>query len=301
MIRTRQLTRRFGRRTAVDHVDLDIDGPGVVGLLGPNGAGKTTLMRLVTGYLAMSEGTASVQGHDVFEAPLKVKASVGYLPERPPLDPELTVGDYLRFVARLRGVPAAQRLDAVGRALERTRLTHRERDRIATLSKGYRQRVGIAQAVVHDPPVLILDEPTSGLDPAQLVPLRELVRQLGADRLVWLSSHVLAEVEELCGRVVVLHEGRVVGDGSPRELARAAGLSAWVELVVDESGVDHRASLAEVAGVTAVERLSPGRYRLEGSGFEASVAERAAPWGMRQLTPRVPGLAEAFLALVGSR
>jgi len=299
VIRTHQLTRRFGRRTAVDRVDLSVEGPGVVGLLGLNGAGKTTLMRMLTGYLAMTEGTAEVAGIDVFDEPMRARERVGYLPERPPLDPELTVGEFLRFVARIRGVERRRRVDAVGRWMERLGLGERENQRIDTLSKGFRQRVGLAQACLHDPPVLILDEPTSGLDPAQLVPLRRLVAELGADRLVLLSTHVLSEVDAMCRHVVVLHQGRIAGQGTAGELAEAAGVRPWVELVVRSTG-DHRATLAAVDGVGAVERRDDGSYRVEGDDIEPALARVAAPWGIERMVRHDGTLSEAFLSLVGA-
>ncbi|MBW1877330.1 MAG: ABC transporter ATP-binding protein [Deltaproteobacteria bacterium] len=230
MIEARGLTRRFGTLTAVDGVDLCMDGRGVLGFLGPNGAGKTTTMRMLTGFLSMTAGSARVAGFDVFDQPLEVKARVGYLPEAPPLYPELTVRECLRFVARLhglRGEVLRQRMDEV---IARTGLEGMQRRLLGQLSRGFQQRVGLAQTLVHDPPVLLLDEPTTGLDPAQRAAIRDLIGELGRERTVLLSTHLLQDVEILCRRIAVIHQGRIVGDGTLAELAAAVGLSPGTSL-----------------------------------------------------------------------
>jgi ABC-2 type transport system ATP-binding protein len=292
------LTKRFGDIVAVDQLDISIQFPGLVGLLGPNGAGKTTTMRMLTGFLGMTDGTASVAGFDVFDEPTEVKRRVGYLPELPPLYPELRVGEYLAFVAEIREVPSARRLVRVGEVMEQVGLTGWENTLLGSLSKGYRQRVGLAQALVHDPQVLILDEPTSGLDPIQLTGIRALIRSLADDRVVLLSSHVLGEVETLCDRVVVIHRGRKVGDGTPASLAAQAGLVPWVEVGVAGEGI--LASLAALPEATRVHPLGDERYRVEGAEI-AALGAWAATAG-RQLTCLVdhtPSLTEVFTALVG--
>ena len=299
MIETDKLTKRFGAVTAVDSVDMCIDQPGIVGFLGPNGAGKTTTMRMLTGFLPMTDGRAIVAGHDVFDAPQKVKAKVGYLPETPPLYPELSVGEYLRFVAEIRGVPAKQRLSRVGEVMERVGLRGWERKLTGSLSKGYRQRVGLAQALVHDPPVLILDEPTSGLDPAQLVGIRSLISDLGQDRVVLLSTHVLPEVELLCSRVMLIHQGRIVGDGTVDELADEVGAGPWLELVVGAAPDDISAQLAEIEAVTSVRRLSATRYRLAADPDAVAAAVRHRGWRLQALIPHRASLQEVFVSLVG--
>lgn len=301
MIRTHQLTRRFGTLTAVDRLDLEVDERGVVGFLGPNGAGKTTTMRMLCGILPQTSGTAEICGIDVFEDPAAAKARVGWLPETPPLYPELRVGEYLRFVAEIRGVDRGRRLARVGEVMEQVGLGGWEDRLLGTLSRGYRQRVGLAQALVHDPDVLILDEPTSGLDPAQLVPIRKRIASLAQDRLVVLSTHVLDEVERLCSRVVLLHQGRLVGDGTVEELARRAGAGPWLELVVQQTDRDHSAALAGLEAVDSVERLEPGRYRLTGGPDAADAVARAAAegsWGLLGLSPRAASLQDVFLGLV---
>jgi ABC-2 type transport system ATP-binding protein len=224
VIEARKLSKRYGDVTAVDHVDFSVAKGEVVGFLGPNGAGKTTTMRILTGFLPPSDGTAVIAGHDIFEDPLAARRCVGYLPETPPLYPEMTVTGYLRYVATIKDVPRRKRRGAVDRSLEACGLTRVSRQVIGTLSKGYRQRVGLAQAIVHDPPVLILDEPTVGLDPLQIQEIRELIAELAAPAMgearhtVILSTHILTEVEAICRRVMLIHEGRKVVDAPLAEL-----------------------------------------------------------------------------------
>ncbi len=214
MIEAVGLSRRYGELLAVDDVSFSVEEGEVVGFLGPNGAGKTTTMRMLTGYLPPTDGTAVIAGHDIFSDPLAARRAVGYLPETPPLYPEMDVQGYLRFVAKLHDVPRAERKTAIERALERCGLADVRRRVIGALSKGYRQRVGIAQAIVHSPPVLVLDEPTVGLDPIQIREIRELIRELTTPRdgapahTVILSTHILPEVEAICRRVILIHRGR---------------------------------------------------------------------------------------------
>ena len=214
MIEARGITKRYGERVAVDDVSFEVAQGEVVGFLGPNGAGKTTTMRILTGFIPPTDGTAVIDGHDMLTDPLPARRSVGYLPETPPLYPEMDVQGYLHFVATIRGVPRARRRDAVDRTLERCGLADVRRRVISALSKGYRQRVGLGQAIVHDPPVLILDEPTVGLDPVQIREIRALIASLaapGADgpqHTVILSTHILSEVEAICQRVILIHRGR---------------------------------------------------------------------------------------------
>jgi len=224
MIQAQKLSKRYGDFVAVDAVSFDIDKGDVIGFLGPNGAGKTTTMRMLTGFLPPTEGTAEIAGHDIFSDSIAARRSVGYLPESPPLYPEMTVRSYLDFVARIKDVPRARRREAGDRSIERCGLTHVHRRVIGTLSKGFRQRVGLAQAIIHDPPVLILDEPTVGLDPLQIREIRGLIADLAApskgedQQTVVLSTHILAEVEAICRRVILLNEGRKVVDAPLADL-----------------------------------------------------------------------------------
>jgi ABC-2 type transport system ATP-binding protein len=212
-VELQNLSKRFGSVLAVDDVSFSVERGEVVGFLGPNGAGKTTTLRMLTGFLPPSEGTVRVAGHDIFEAPLAARRAVGYLPETPPVYPEMTVASYVRYVTAINGLPRGERRGAVDRALERCDLQDVARRVIGTLSKGFRQRVGLAQAIVAEPPVLVLDEPTVGLDPIQIREIRNLITELasptdGAPRqTVILSTHILAEVEAICDRVIVINEG----------------------------------------------------------------------------------------------
>ena len=220
MIEVEGLTKRYGRTTAVDGVSFRVERGEILGFLGPNGAGKTTTMRILTCYLPPTEGTARVAGYDVFSQPMEVKRRVGYLPETPPLYPDMSVREYLDFCARIKGVPAKERKTRVGDAIEKCRVGDVRDKLIAKLSKGYRQRVGLAQAILHNPDVLILDEPTAGLDPKQIIETRELIRGLAGSHTVILSTHILPEVSMTCGRVVIINKGRVVAEDTPDNLTR---------------------------------------------------------------------------------
>jgi ABC-2 type transport system ATP-binding protein len=224
MIQAKGLTKRYGDLVAVDDVSFSVARGEVVGFLGPNGAGKTTTMRLLTGYLPATDGTAEIAGSDIFSDPIQARRAIGYLPETPPLYPEMTVRSFLEYVARIKDVERVNRREAVDRAIERTALTQVSRQVIGTLSKGFRQRVGLAQAIVHNPPVLILDEPTAGLDPLQIREIRTLITELTApsqgdtQHTVILSTHILAEVDAICRRVILIHQGRKVVDAPLAEL-----------------------------------------------------------------------------------
>jgi ABC-2 type transport system ATP-binding protein len=225
MIEARGLSKRYGEIVAVDRVSFSVERGEVVGFLGPNGAGKTTTMRMLTGFLPPTDGEAVIAGHDIFGEPLAARRAVGYLPENPPLYPEMTVAAYVDYVARIKDVPRRERAAAVDRALARCALRDVASRVIGTLSKGYRQRVGLAQAIVHDPPVLILDEPTVGLDPLQVRDIRGLISDLAsgdgaAQHTVVLSTHILAEVEAICRRVILISEGRKAVDAPLDELTR---------------------------------------------------------------------------------
>ena len=226
MIEANGITKRYGDVLAVDHVSFTAGAGDVVGFLGPNGAGKTTTMRILTGFLPATDGTAKIDGHDIFEDPLAARRAVGYLPETPPLYPEMDVRGYLTYVAKIKDVPRKQRAEAVERAMHRCGLDEVKRRVIGALSKGFRQRVGIAQAIVHDPAVLILDEPTVGLDPIQIREIRSLIADLAAPRegarghTIVLSTHILAEVEAICRRVIIINRGKKVLDTPLAELTK---------------------------------------------------------------------------------
>jgi gliding motility-associated transport system ATP-binding protein len=265
MIEVENLTKRYGRHTAVDGISFKVMKGEILGFLGPNGAGKTTTMRILTCYLPPTEGRASVAGYDVFEQPLEVKRRVGYTPESPPVYPDLDVLEFLEFCARIKGVPAASRAQRIDDAMQKTRLGDVRRHLIGRLSKGYRQRVGLAQAILSNPDVLILDEPTAGLDPKQIIETRELIRGLGGEHTIILSTHILPEVSMVCGRVVIINRGRVVAEDTPENLTHrlrgAASLrleargepAAMLEAVRAVRGVAAVRPRGEAGGVVALE------------------------------------------------
>ena len=224
MIEVQHLTKRYGRFTAVDDVSFRVERGEILGFLGPNGAGKTTTMRILTGYMPATEGKAVVAGFDVFDQPIEAKRRTGYLPETPPLYPDMTVGEYLTFVAKIKGVPSAERRARIQTIMERTRIADMAKRACGKLSKGYRQRVGLAQALIHNPDVLILDEPTAGLDPKQIIETRQLIKELAGDHTIILSTHILPEVSQTCQRVVIIAKGKVVAVDTPDNLtARLRG------------------------------------------------------------------------------
>jgi ABC-2 type transport system ATP-binding protein len=226
MISVQNLVRRFGARAAVDDVSFTVEKGTVLGFLGPNGAGKSTTMRMLTGFLEPSSGTASICGHDIRTAPIAARRCLGYLPENAPSYPDMTVEEFLRFIARMRGLDGKAADAAVERVLERCFLGPVRGQIIDTLSKGYRQRTCFAQAILHDPPVLILDEPTDGLDPNQKHVVRDMIREMAAEKAIILSTHVLEEVEAICTRVIIISGGRLVLDSTPAEIRKQGSLDA---------------------------------------------------------------------------
>ena len=254
MIEAKSLCKRYGDLLAVDGVDFSVGKGEVVGFLGPNGAGKTTIMRILTGFIPPTDGTAVIAGHDIFEDPLAARRSIGYLPETPPLYPEMSVTGYLRYVARIKDVPRRRQRESVDQALERCGLSEVRSRVIGTLSKGFRQRVGLAQAIVHEPPVLILDEPTVGLDPLQIREIRGLISDLAdpgtgeAQHTVVLSTHILPEVEAICRRVILINEGRKAVDAPLSELT--AGGATLDEIFARETARD-AAEMAAAGEATA--------------------------------------------------
>ena len=249
MIEVEGVTKEYGPFTAVSDLSFSVARGEILGFLGPNGAGKTTTMRVLTGFFPPSAGTARVAGHDVVAEPLAAKAKIGYLPETPPLYPEMSVVDYVHFVAHIKGVPSSERAEKVERALERCSLTEVRDKLTAKLSKGFRQRVGLAQALVHDPEVLILDEPTAGLDPQQIGETRELIKTLGGDHTVILSTHILPEVSMTCDRVVIINRGRLVAQGTPESLTDRFRKTASVDITVQGSLGEIEAVIRETEGV----------------------------------------------------
>jgi ABC-2 type transport system ATP-binding protein len=307
VIEARHLTKRFGGRAAIEDVSLRVDRGQVVGFLGPNGAGKTTALRILAGVFPPTSGHALVGGHDLERAPLAARRRLGYAPERPALHLEMTVDGLLAFAAAMKDVPLRARGAAVAAAAERAGLGDVRRRRIGALSKGYRQRLGLAAALVGDPPALLLDEPTAGLDPGQSAETRSLIRALGERHAVLVSSHALAEVEATCDRVVILHRGRVLAAESPARLAARLRPAARVEVEAGAAVEALAAALAAVPGVRAVEALAQknghARCRVElAPTVDARPALAAAVaahgWDLLALTPVETSLEEAFLALI---
>jgi len=306
VIEVQHLTKRYGRVTAVDDVSFKVERGEILGFLGPNGAGKTTTMRVLTGYMPATSGRALVAGFDVFDQPLEAKRRTGYLPETPPLYPEMTVREYLTFVSQIKGVPAGERKAKVDAAMERTRVADMAERHCAKLSKGYRQRVGLAQALLHNPDVLILDEPTAGLDPKQISETRELIKALAGDHTIILSTHILPEVSQTCQRVVIINRGKVVAVDTPTNLTRRLSGEEALYLQVDPLGQEAMPLLATIPGVMRV----TAREQHDGvAGFEVeyeagrdirrdlarTVVE--AGWGLLELRPLSLSLEDVFLQL----
>ena len=222
MIEVRQLTKSYGPTIAVNNVSFDAHAGEVLGFLGPNGAGKTTTMRILTCYLAADAGSAAVAGYDVFEESVEVRKSIGYLPESAPLYTDMGVIEYLNFMTQVRSLPKSQRKERTRAVIELCGLEDVIQKDIGELSKGYRQRVGLAQSLIHDPPIMILDEPTSGLDPSQIIEIRNLIKDIGQEKLVLFSTHILPEVSATCSRILIINDGKIVANGTPEELAGQA-------------------------------------------------------------------------------
>ena len=306
MIEVQHLTKRYGPVTAVDDVSFRVEKGEILGFLGPNGAGKTTTMRILTGYMPPTDGKAVVAGYDVQETPIEAKRLTGYLPETPPLYPDMTVADYLDFCARIKGVPRGERRARVKSSMERTRIADVGRRHCGKLSKGYRQRVGLAQALLHNPQVLILDEPTAGLDPKQIIETRQLIKDLGGDHTVILSTHILPEVSQTCHRVVIINRGRVVAVDSPDNLTARLRGTETMFLQIDASGADAKEVLKLVPGVTQV-RVAETRGPVTALEVEsesgrdvrrelaAAIVNRG--WGLLELRPMRMSLEEIFLHL----
>ena len=253
MIEVRHLTKRYGGHTAVTDLSFTIDKGKVYGFLGPNGAGKSTTMNIMTGCLGATEGEVLIDGHNIMDEPMKAKKLIGYLPELPPLYMDMTPREYLRFVLQAKGVPHKEWQEQLQRVMDKTRITDVQNRLIRNLSKGYRQRVGIAQALLCDPEIIILDEPTVGLDPVQIIEIRELIRELGHDHTLVLSSHILSEVQAVCDRIMIISKGRLVASDTPENLTALMDGAASLRLVVHASGEEAAAVLDGVEGIAAYE------------------------------------------------
>ncbi|MDQ3023083.1 MAG: ABC transporter ATP-binding protein [bacterium] len=264
MIEARGLSKRYGETLAVDDVSFRVERGEIVGFLGPNGAGKSTTMKVLTCYLAPSEGTAEIDGNDILHDPLAARAAVGYLPENTPLYTDMGVLDFLRYMGRLQGVAGDRiesRVDELVRLCDISPMAHKD---IGELSKGYRQRVGLAQALLHDPPVLILDEPTSGLDPAQIVEIRALIRRISEQKAILLSTHILPEAQNTCDRILIINRGRLVGEGTPGELLNAAaGREVYTVSLKGGTAGTIRERLEKLPHATTVETIGDSGVGLQ--------------------------------------
>ena len=261
MIEVTNLVRRYGPHVAVDHASFRIEKGEIVGFLGPNGAGKSTTMNILTGYLSATEGTVKIDGQDVLEYPVEVKRKIGYLPENPPLYMDMTVREYLSFAAEIKGIAKKDINDKMNRVMETVVITDIAKRLIKNLSKGYKQRVGLAQAMIADPQVLIMDEPTAGLDPKQILEIRDLIKELGHDRTIILSSHILGEVSAVCKRVLIINRGRIVADDMPDALAKRILGGNQIRLRVSGSKEALSGALANVSSINGIkfqEQVEPG-------------------------------------------
>jgi len=304
VIEVQHLTKRYGPVTAVDDVSFTVERGEILGFLGPNGAGKTTTMRVLTGYMPPTDGKALVAGYDVFEQPIEAKKRTGYLPETPPLYPDMTVLEYLTFVSKIKGVARAERKARVDEMMRKTHIIDVANRHCGKLSKGYRQRVGLAQALMHNPDVLILDEPTAGLDPKQIIETRQLIKNLAGDHTIILSTHILPEVSQTCQRVVIINRGKVVAVDTPENLTSRLRGSETMYLQVDAGGADAATVLQRVTGVTRVAvsdtRATAVGYEVDSEAGRDVRRELAAAvvgrgWGLLEMRPMRMSLEEIFL------
>ncbi len=314
MITVKELTKRYARTVAVDQISFEVAKGQIVGFLGPNGAGKTTTMRMLTCFLPPSAGTASVAAFDVLEQPLEVKKRIGYLPETPPIYPEMETADYLRFVGKLKGLSGADLEKRIDYVCDRCAVADVRKKLLGKLSKGYRQRVGLAQAIIHNPDVLILDEPTAGLDPKQINETRDLIKGLAGDHTIILSTHILPEVEQTCEQVIIINKGKLVATDSVRNLrARARGAESVVLEIGGRDGdleapiVQHK--LEQISGVSRVlcKQQVDGRALFEvesekGRLVRGDLARAVVQygWDLNELRPAAMSLEEIFLQLTGT-
>jgi len=306
LITVENLTKRYATKTAIEGMSFHVEKGEILGFLGPNGAGKTTTMRIITGYMPASAGTVRVDGYEVFENPIDVRRRIGYLPENPPLYVEMTVMGYLRFVAKIKGVPKQNLNNEVARVMERANITDVQERIIAKLSKGYKQRVGLAQALVNDPPVLILDEPTIGLDPKQIHEVRELIKELAGSHTVVLSTHILPEVEQTCHRVIIIDKGRIVAVDTPQNLRFQVQGAERIFVEVRGPASEVIAKLRATPGVMEVRKVAENdgsnRFQVEGelrrdirSDLARTIVQSG--WGLLELQAASMSLEDIFLKL----
>ena len=297
LVQVENLSRYYQNNRAINHLSFSLKAGEVLGFLGPNGAGKSTTMQIISGNLAPSEGEVSIAGHDILEAPRAAKSHLGYLPEHPPVYRDSSVDEYLKFCARLHRIPSRKRLSALERVKQQCGLTEVGRRLIGNLSKGYQQRVGIAQAIIHDPPVVILDEPTVGLDPIQIREIRELIRELGSERSVILSTHILSEVQATCDRVQIIRAGELIYNASIESLNQGHEHSFTIALREPPD----LEQLLLVTGVDHAERLDRGRFRIflapDASPDVLVTSAVEQNWRLYELIPEQQSLEDLFIEL----
>ena len=297
MIEVDRLVKRFGPLTAVDGVTFTVARGEVLGFLGPNGAGKSTTMKMITGFLTPSEGQVRVAGHDVAADPIAAKSQIGYLPEGAPAYPDMTPRNFLDFIADVRGLTGQQRRDRLDFVIRNVHLERVMEQPIETLSKGFKRRVGLAQAILHDPPVLVLDEPTDGLDPNQKHEVRTLITDMAKDKAIIISTHILEEVEAVCTRAMIIARGRILADGTPLDLERRSPM--YNAVLINTAAEDAAEALARLDPVSHVQKLGGTRYRVypvDGQPLLAPVAEyaNAQGWPVSQLSVETPKLDDVF-------
>ena len=306
MIEVQHLSKKYGPFTAVDDVSFRAESGEILGFLGPNGAGKTTTMRIITGYMPATDGKATVAGFDVFDQPLEAKRRTGYLPETPPLYPDMTVREYLRFVGKIKGV-RANLTDRVNAVMKKTWVADMADRHCSKLSKGYKQRVGLAQALIHEPEVLVLDEPTAGLDPKQIIETRQLIRELAGSHTIVLSTHILPEVAQTCQKVVIINKGKVVATDSPQALSERLRGAITTFVQAQGPAADVQRALQSIPGVVRVNvsetRDDIGNFDVDtekGVDVRREVASAIVRggWGLLELRPLRVSLEDVFLSLM---
>lgn len=309
-IEVEHLSKIYGSKTAIEDIHFSVAAGEIIGFLGPNGAGKTTTMRILAGYLPATTGTAKIAGYDVHRHSMEVRRRIGYLPETPPLYPEMTVKGFLSFVAKIKGISAGDRQRQVYNAMVRCQLVDKEHIVIRQLSQGYRQRVGIAQAIVHEPPVIILDEPTVGLDPRQIIEVRNLIKSLAGEHTIILSTHILPEASMICDRVTIINRGKVITTNTPEDLQAQLNNSSGYEVEVGGDGEQIDALLQSVAGVMEVTKIEnsltkyPDHHLFKivcapdsepGKDIAAAIVQQ--DWELYELRRTRPSLEDVFLEL----
>ena len=309
MIKVSKLSKQYVERTAVNNISFEVETGEIVGFLGPNGAGKTTTLRMLTVYIPPTSGTASIGGHDVFSESIKARQKIGYMPENVPLYDDMRVREYLRFRAQLKGLRGQKARQGVSEAIELCGLKQIKRQMISSLSKGYKQRVGLADALVNNPELLILDEPTNGLDPNQIRSFRELIKQLGIRHTILISTHILSEVEMTCNRVIILNEGKIIANGKPNDLSRELRSANTISIELKASTKTAKDLIASIPGIKKVSeenqsggwgyftiRTEPGKDVRESIVRLANTQE----WPLREIRTRNATLEDAFVEITQS-